>query len=220
MGIAEETNMGTCNAVGCGKPTGRYGPYCGKHAARRRSQGHVDQSPVSRRELVPYLAIVRPIIARNRHTEAMRITKARWERHLEDCRAVMERATVHWPTWHAARAILSVAQEVGFEAVLETVCAAFLFVRRDQHRFRSDEAFAVQHARLVRRLGTTAVGTKADPRTGKAEGVYRAFPLNASITLHDTIVQVIGPLVARIIRAAEAEKQEAESYRETLKEIA
>jgi len=212
--------MSTCNATGCGKPTGRYGRHCSKHSARRRSQGHVDQSPVSRRELAPYLAIVRPIIARNRNTEAMRITKARYERHLENCLAVTEAATVHWPTWHAARALLSAAQKADFGAVLETVCAVFLFREREQHRFRSPEAFAVQHARLVRRLGNTAVGTKVNATTGKAENVHRAFPLNASVTLHNTIVRVIGPLVAQIVKQAAVERQEAADYREALAEVA
>lgn len=217
-----------CTVPGCQKAAGRYGQLCPKHIARKRTQGHPEQEPVGRYELRPWCRAVRPVIARNRDREAMKITEERWQHLLARCIPLTDgrdnRGIVHWPTTQAARALLQATKEAAFEEVLETVAALVLLRDTNPRRFRSDEAFNVQLARAVRRLGTTAVAWGWDQKAGKSRGVYRTFPRRSSLALAEMVLEAIGLTVGRIVATvkAEAERKARHEghYRAALAEIA
>jgi hypothetical protein len=168
------------------------------------------------------------VLDRNRHRDAIKITEERWEALLARCPALTDGrdtgGTVHWPTVHAARALLQAAKDAPFEAVLETVSAVLLLRDTDPRRFKSDDALRVQLARAVRRLGTTAVAWGYDHKTGKTRGVYRAFPHRASLVLADMVLETIGPAAGRIVATVKAEvdrkARDEGQYRAALAEIA
>ncbi len=216
-----------CNVPGCHATAGRYGRLCPKHVARKRSQGHPEQEPIGRFELRPWCRAVRPVIDRNRHREALKITEERWQNLRDRCALLADGSDkggiVYWPTTQAARALLKATEDAKFDAVLETVSAMVLLRDTNPGRFKSDEAFSVQLARVVRRLGTTAVAWGWDRKTGKTRGVYRVFPRLASLELADMVLDAVGPTVGRIVATvkaeAELEARREGHYRAALAEI-
>ncbi|MCA3247357.1 MAG: hypothetical protein ING29_12870 [Azospirillum sp.] len=179
------------------------------------------------KELRPYRQAVRPIIARNRTTDALMITEERWTETLRRCGAYAEtdgRTVFHRPTKQAAQALVKLGNEAAFDAVLETVAAMLLLQERDPRRFKSGRAFSVELARVVRRLGTLAIVSQWDQRAGRVRGVYRRFPLPASLALAELVTTAIGLAAKRIadtVQAEEARKVRLEGeYRASLEGIA
>lgn len=217
-----------CIVPGCQTAAGRYGQLCPKHIARKRTQGHPEQEPVGRYELRPWCRAVRPVIDRNRDREAIKITEERWQQLLAHCVPLTDGGDtgghVHWPTTNAARGLRQATVDATFDAILETVSALVLLRETNPRRFRSDEAFNVQLARAVRRLGTTAVAWGWDQKAGKQRGVYRTFPRRASLALAEMVMEAIGPTVGRIVATVKAEQERKARheghYRSALAEIA
>ncbi len=217
-----------CFVAGCQRTATTYGHLCPKHTAHQRTYGHPEQVPVRRLELRPYREAVRPIIARNRTTDALKITEERWTELLRRCGPVAAgtdgRTAFHRPTTAAAQALVKLGKEASFDDVLETVAAVLLLQERNPRRFKSDRAFSVELARAVRGLGTLAVATQWDQKAGKVRGVYRRFPLPASLALAELVVTAIGMTAKRIVatvQAEEARKVRLEGeYRASLEGIA
>lgn len=216
-----------CSVPGCRAARSRIGPLCRNHVARKRRQGHPEQTPVSSLELRPYRVLARDVIARWATHDAIKITAERWERLCEQARASVTVAESGRPVdtvdLRAARAVLKITDAAPFNVVLEVVAALVLLRDTERHRVKDDLAFHVQLARLLRKLGRVGLGTYWDQKANRVRGVYRDFPVRAALLLANRTLDAIGPTAGRIVttvKAAKAREERLEGgYRAALAEL-
>ncbi len=216
-----------CSVPGCRAARSRFGPLCKNHVARKRRQGHPEQTPVSSLELRPYREAARDVIARWRNHDAIKITAERWERLGEQSRAIIaaaeSRGVANMVDLKAAKAVLQIAEAAPFDVVLEVVAALVLMQGTEGHRFRSNGAFVIQLARCLRKLGRVGVATYWDQRGKRVRGVYLDFPVRTSVLLANRALAAIGPTAGRIVatvKAAEAREHRLEGqYRAALGDL-
>ncbi len=204
-----------CAVTACTGHATRWGRHCSNHAAHARRHGHPRQRAVTKTELKPYEALINARIERNRDNPVWPGLEANWkalEAQAEQTLATYQRGapSVRYVV-SAAREVVRLGHDVEPRQIIVTALAMYLLQDANERRFLSDEAFAFQLARRVRRLTATNAGTSYDHVSGRVKRVYRELPPRVARTFSGWVIAVLvgtGILIARLERRQREEKQQ------------
>lgn len=199
-----------CSVPGCTAPARGRGPHCETHRQRKRRNGHVDQHPVTKATLRPYVARVRKIVERDQTGQLAAalhqlhdLIGARGRQIVAD--AASGRPGSKWERIAAQEAAQVVADTdaIGCAATL-----AALFLLRDEEpgHFASDEGFRFQLARAFRAQTSRAFGSYWDHESGRTKTVYRDTPPRATALLAGWLVEAYARFAAHVVAWDRAER--------------
>jgi hypothetical protein len=205
-----------CAVVGCRRAATRYSPHCEHHRTHARRHGHAEQLPLRAHEIEEHRAAVRAFMARHPKEEGWAIIGRRWKAVLAEAQGEIDaRESGHATARHhyeSAKALQRLAGRVEYETLLETALALLLHLEANPGRYRSDDAFRFQFARIMRRLAPiTATGTAWDEARGRVRKTYRDWSPRLIRSFANRLLDAFGAAgigLARRLKAAEARRQE------------
>jgi hypothetical protein len=209
--LRQERPLQMCRTPGCEKTTRRLSGRCGNCEAMRRLNGDYQQRAVPRRLILRYVKTVKVYRRAGKdQAEGWRAIDMLWPTIIEEARSYLltNPDPTHRSSYSAtARARYRAHEEIvrldadaidGRE-VTHTVLALFL-MRWTDNVIRTDEAFLIQLARAVRKLGTVGLGRYRD-RYGRLRQRYRAVPRRAMLEIGRLINGAFGPNGMAIVKA-------------------
>ena len=210
----------TCTITGCDRPRAtKYTPYCARHKANHRRNGHAEQQRTSKAMLKPYLRTVRARIKRNPSNPAWEALDKRWLallRHSEGISASYARGV---PGFRyevlAAREVIKTAS-ADTRLIVETTMAMMVFREFEPHQFKSDRAFWIQLSRQVRSLTDLSYCTRFRPSSGRIQRVYRELPPTAALTMGRWLTELLGVGGLKIAQLEMAEQERRAGERTAL----
>lgn len=152
-----------CAVPGCVRPVGggsraarAWSIHCSAHRSHERRHGHAQQRPVTKQELRPYLQAIDRRLRAQPEARAWDAASERFRAIADSCATDLAAYSRGQPMSETHRRcceeIDKLARAAEPREVWRLVAGMVMLARRDARRFRSDEAFFVQVARVVRRL--------------------------------------------------------------------
>ncbi|WP_157961939.1 hypothetical protein [Acuticoccus kandeliae] len=204
-----------CRVRGCPGSAHGYGVMCDRHRHADRKHGHPLQTPIFKKDLKPYLAIVAAKHANTPSNEAWNIMRRRWAETVDHA-MICERKARSRPynryELTAAQEIIKLHSEQRWEDVMYTAAAVVILQEFDPRRFASDRAFTFQLARMVRQLGDVSEG-RYHAADGTFQRRYPYFAPKAMAVLGQWLAETFGVLGMRLaqLELKKHELAEAES---------
>lgn len=176
-----------CNVPGCREQADGYSTKCGGHKTRERRHGDARQTPVTARELGPYVARVEKRVKANQDSPAWAVLDARWSRIVDASRAVLaarERgAAGNIHEWLAASEAIKLEETEGGRRVVAVALAMSAFRLEHPHRFATARAYQFQLVRRIRGQSAVNRGVTWDHKRQQTRTVYREMPPRATALL-------------------------------------
>ncbi|XHS78115.1 hypothetical protein ACFJGW_20695 [Burkholderiaceae bacterium UC74_6] len=173
-----------CIVPGCREQADGYSTKCGGHKTRERRHGDARQTPVTARELRPYVARIEKRVKANPDSPAWAVLDARWGRIVESCRTVLaarDRGVAgNMHEWHAASEVIKLEQTEGGRRVAAVALAMSAFWFEHKHRFATAKAYQFQLVRRVRGQSAVNRGVSWDHKRQQTRTVYREMPPKAT----------------------------------------
>ena len=209
-----------CQARGCGLPTSsQFARYCALHKARLRRQGDAEQRGICKKDIKPYVAMVRARIAKNSVNAAWSELDARWEALVRYSSSVLGASeTGRAMSRHerqASQQIVALASSVEPRAVVETVLAIVIMLEMDPPVFRTDRAFRTQLVRRVLGLSPRRGHLRFSPGVGKMKRHYRELPPRTIAVLGQWLAETLGSPGLKLARLEMAERARAAETRQS-----
>lgn len=205
-----------CVVPGCQEQADGYSTKCGSHKTRERRHGDARQTPVTARELQPYVARVEKRVKANPDSPAWAVLDARWGRIVDGCRAVLaarergQAGNVH--EWHAAAEAIKLEDTEGGRKVAAVALAMAAFRLEHPHRFATGRAYEFQLVRRVRGQSAVNRGVTWDHKRQRSRTVYREMPPKATALLGSWLVAAYGSAGAQLaVMEEEARTREAKT---------
>ncbi|MCK8784256.1 hypothetical protein M0638_07680 [Roseomonas sp. NAR14] len=206
-----------CAVPGCARPVGggrrasrAWSIYCNKHRSHERRHGHAEQRQVNLKELAPYLKIT------DRRLKVTPEARA-WDAADERFRALADAAATDLAAWNRGQPMSGIqrlcAEEIDKLArvakpreVWRLVAAVILMERREPGRFKSDDAFFVQMARVVRRLRDVNAYEWWDHKARRTRRGYRDPNKRVMVEMGRVLSVSLGMVGTTLARMEDAEE--------------
>jgi hypothetical protein len=173
-----------CAVPGCQEQADGYSTKCGGHKTRERRHGDARQTPVTARELQPYVARVEKRVKANQDSPAWAVLDARWGRIVDTSRAVLaarDRGVAgNMHEWLAASEVIKLEETEGGRRVAAVALAMSAFWLEHKHRFATAKAYQFQLVRRVRGQSAVNRGVSWDHKRQQTRTVYREMPPKAT----------------------------------------
>lgn len=209
----------TCTAPGCTTTTVGYSQYCANHRATMNRHGHSEQTAVKRKELATFEGIVRKYLTFNPDAGAWDVLDQMWLEATREARKLVDAFSRGTPmSKHrlaAAREILKTDRDCDWKEVMAVVAAAWMLQETQPSRFKSDNAFRVQVARLVRQIVPRG-GNRYLDQKGIESKKAPYIAAKQSIAFGQILIEIFAPLGIRLLELEKAEDKRKQKMQREL----